>query len=84
MGARCERQASRLEMKKLLLTGVAALFNNYTQVILTVIAVALVMLVWQQHRMRQTVSAYLAGIETNIGAIGETLDGIEKQIGLGR
>src|SRR5262249_10265488 len=27
MGARCERQPSRLEMKKLLLTGIAALFQ---------------------------------------------------------
>jgi len=32
MGARCERQPSRLEMKKLFLTGVAALFLAFNPV----------------------------------------------------
>ena len=39
-------------MRKTLLTGIAALFQNYTQVILTVIAIALVVFVWEQHTTR--------------------------------
>jgi hypothetical protein len=67
------------KMKKTLLTGIAALFNNYTRIILTVIAITLVMHVWQQRTIRDELS-WLSSIENHIGAIGDTLDGIERRM----
>jgi hypothetical protein len=57
------------------------IIDNYAQVMLTVIAASLVMLAWQHYAMRDDLNGWLSGIDTNLGAIEESVNSIDKQIG---